>query len=80
MYKAKKKNRVVQIADEKISEYKKLGYSIYDMDGKAVYEPQDDKAKVATLEKENAELKKQIAALQGTAKTTKAKAPKSKSE
>lgn len=63
MLKAKKLNRVVRIPDEKIGEYKELGYSIYDVDGKAIYEPQDDKQRIAELEKENAELKKQIASI-----------------
>lgn len=73
MMKAKKGNRVVRIPDEKIEEYKKLGYTITDMDGNMVYEHVDPaqklkaaEEKVAVLEKENAELKAEIKRLKST--------------
>ena len=72
MMKAKKGNRVVRIPDEKIEEYKKLGYTITDMDGNMVYEHVDPaqklkaaEEKVAALEKENAELRAEIERLKG---------------
>lgn len=62
MYKAKKLNRVVCIPDEKIGEYKELGYSIYEMDGTVVYEHKDDKQIIADLKKQIEALEKQLEA------------------
>lgn len=64
MLKARKKNRVVRIPDEKEDEYKKMGYTITDEEGKVIYEPQNDKQEIAALEKENAGLKEEIVALE----------------
>lgn len=80
MLKARKKNRVLRIPDEKEEEYKKLGYTITDEEGKIIYEPQDDKQKIAALKKENAELKKQIETLSTSAKTTKPQTSKTKTK
>lgn len=76
MYKAKRLNRVVRIPDEKVKEYKELGYSIYSEAGEVVYEPQDDKARIAALEKENEDLKKQIVALSAKGKATSGRSAK----
>lgn len=80
MLKARKKNRVLRIPDEKEEEYKKLGYTITDEEGKIIYEPQDDKQKIAALKKENAELKKQIETLSASAKTTNPQTSKAKTK
>ena len=61
MLKARKRNRIVRIPDEKVGEYKKMGYTITDLDGKTIFEPQDDKATIASLRKEIAVLKQKIA-------------------
>ena len=61
MLKAKKRNRVLRIPDEKIEEYKKMGYTITDEEGNTVFEPQDDKARIAELERENALLRQKNA-------------------
>lgn len=60
MLKAKKKNRVVRIPDEKAGEYKKLGYTISDMEGNTVYQPEDKDATIAALKKENQQLKQKL--------------------
>ena len=60
MLKARKKNRVVRIPDEKAGEYKALGYSIYDMNGNTIYAPEDKDATIATLRKEKARLEERI--------------------
>lgn len=52
MHKARKKNRVLQIADEKVDEYKQMGYAILDEDDKVLWEPEEPKKKVAELEAE----------------------------
>lgn len=54
MFKAAKKNRVLQIPNEKRDEYESLGYTIRDEKGKVLYEPEDKDA-------ENKALKSQIA-------------------
>jgi len=63
MLKARKKNRVIRIPDEKAEEYKSLGYRITDMDGNTVYEPEDKDATIDLLQKENLRLKGEIAEL-----------------
>lgn len=49
MYKARKKNRVLQIADEKVDEYKQMGYTILDEADKTIWAPEDPKRQVAEL-------------------------------
>lgn len=61
MLKARKKNRVVRIPEEKVEEYKKLGYTITDENGNTVYQPEDKDATIAALRKENQQLKQQLA-------------------
>lgn len=61
MLKARKRNRVLRIPDEKLEEYKKMGYTITDEEGNLVFEPQDDQATIAELRRENAALKQKIA-------------------
>ena len=64
MLKARKKNRVIRISDEKAEEYKALGYKVTDMDGNVVCEPEDKDATIATLQQENLRLKAKIAELE----------------
>lgn len=61
MLRARKKNRVVRIPDEKAKEYEKLGYTITDENGNTVYAPEDKDATIAALRKENQKLKQQLA-------------------
>lgn len=61
MLKARKKNRVVRIPDTAAADYKSLGYTLTDENGKIVYEPEDKDATIASLRKENAVLKQKIA-------------------
>ena len=72
MLRAKKGNRVVRIPDEKMDEYKALGYTITDMAGKMIYEHvepskklEEAEKKIAALEKENAALKEELANIAG---------------
>lgn len=51
MYKARKKNRVLQIADEKVDEYKQMGYTILDEADKTIWAPEDPKRQTAELKK-----------------------------
>lgn len=60
MLKAAKRNRVLRIPDEKAAEYKKLGYTITDMDGKVIYEPKDNAKKAEALAAENADLQEKL--------------------
>lgn len=60
MLKAAKKNRVLRIPDEKTAEYKKLGYTITDMAGKVIYEPEDTAKKASVLAAENADLQEKL--------------------
>lgn len=60
MLKATKKNRVLRIPDEKAAEYKKLGYTITDMIGKVIYEPEDTAKKASDLAAENADLQEKL--------------------
>lgn len=73
MYKVEKKNRVLRIPDEKFDEYKKMGYIIRDENDNVLFEPENIKATVEKLKKENDELK---AAIQAQA-TMRAVAPTS---
>ena len=45
MYKARKKNRVLQIADEKVDEYKQMGYTILDEADKTIWAPEIQNAR-----------------------------------
>lgn len=60
MLKARKRNRVLRIPNEKCEEYKKMGYTITDEEGNTVFAPQDDKARIAELERENALLRQKL--------------------
>ena len=77
MLKARKRNRVLRIPDEKVEEYKKMGYTITDEEGNTVFEPQDDKAKIAALERENALLRQKLGEYEvlGVKKTSEAEKP-----
>lgn len=59
MLKARKRNRVVRIPDEKANEYKSLGYSLYNESGEAVYEHVVPAERIRALEEENALLKQE---------------------
>lgn len=61
MLKARKKNRIVRIPEEKADEYKKLGYTLTDEDGNVVYQPEDKDATIFTLKLENSRFKQKIA-------------------
>ena len=63
MLKAKRKNRVVRIPDEKADEYKTLGYAITTMDDRVLSEPEDKGKKIAALQAENAGLRGEKSAL-----------------
>lgn len=73
MLRAVKKNRVLRIPDEKAAEYKKLGYTITDMTGKVIYEPEDIAKKAKILEAENAELREKLSELETENASLKAK-------
>lgn len=60
MLKATKRNRVLRIPDEKAAEYKKLGYTITDMTGNVIYEPEDTAKKASDLAAENADLQEKL--------------------
>ena len=63
---AKKANREIQIAPEKVEEYKKLGYTII-QDGKTIYKPEADAkeltAKLTAAEQASAKKDAEIASL-----------------
>lgn len=79
MYKVRKKNRVLQIADEKVDEYKQMGYAILDEDDKVIWEPEEPKKKVAELLQENEALKAKVAELEAK-KTTSRTSKKAEQE
>lgn len=63
-YFAQKKNRIIQISEEKAEEYSRMGYTITEKNGEVVMEAAiasvaDAKRKIEDLRKENAELKKE---------------------
>ena len=60
MLKAAKKNRVLQIPDEKVEEYMKMGYTIRDLEGNTIWKPENEKEEAEQLRKENGELKAQL--------------------
>lgn len=57
-YFAQKKNRIIQIAEEKAEEYSKMGYVITNNDGEVVVEAAI--TSVADAKKENTELKEKL--------------------
>lgn len=63
MLKAKKGNRVVRIPEEKVDEYKALGYTITDMSGNMIYEHVEPSEKLKAAEKELDTLKKEVSSL-----------------
>ena len=63
MLRAKKGNRVVRIPDEKMDEYKALGYTITDMTGKMIYEHVEPSKKLEEAEKKIAALEGEIDAM-----------------
>lgn len=61
-YFAEKKNRIIQISEEKAEEYSEMGYVIKDKNGEVVAEAavtsvMDAKKEIGILRKKNAELK-----------------------
>ena len=60
MLKARRKNRVIRIPDERMEEYKKLGYSITDENGNTVYQPEDKDTVIASLRAEIQQLKQKL--------------------
>lgn len=59
-YTAQRKNRVIQIAEEKADEYAKMGYQVKDSDGEIIKEPVDTsiegaKETIAKLKAESSE-------------------------
>ena len=49
MLKARRKNRVLRIPDEKMQEYKALGYTITDESGRVLCEPVNKDREIETL-------------------------------
>lgn len=52
-YIAKRKNRIIMIAEDKAEEYAKMGYSVAKLDGEKVADPE-----ITTIEGANAEIDK----------------------
>lgn len=67
MLKAIRKNRVVQIPEERLDDYKKLGYKITTMDDKPVYTPENKDETIAALRRENELLRHENAELREAA-------------
>ena len=67
MLKAIRKNRVVQIPDERMDDYKKLGYTITTMDNKPIYTPENKDETIAALRRENELLRRENAELREAA-------------
>lgn len=64
-YIAKRKNRVIHIAEEKAEEYAKMGYTVKKENGETVFEPEATTLEganitVKILQDENAELKAKL--------------------
>lgn len=64
-YFAQKKNRIIQIAEERAEEYSKMGYVIKDKSGETVMDAAitsvaDAKQEMEALRKENADLKAKL--------------------
>lgn len=83
MLKARRKNRVLRIPDEKMQEYKALGYTIMDKSGRVLCEPENKDREIDTLKakaqadaEKIAGLEHQIEELNAQIETLKAKATK----
>ncbi len=76
MLKAKKGNRVLRIPDEKAKEYKALGYSVYTMDGKTIYENVNPEEQMRKLQAENDALRAENEELKAKLEPTAAKPAK----
>ena len=76
MLKAIKKNRVVQIHDERLDDYKKLGYTITTMDDVVIYKPENKDETIAALRRENEQLRRENAELREAAAKKPAKPKK----
>ena len=77
MLKARLKNRILRIADEKADEYKKLGYTITDMEGNLIFAPEDKDREIAELKRKVAGLEARLAEYEKqTAETSAAKVKK----
>lgn len=57
---AEKANRRVRIPDEKKDEYIGMGYTVKNMDGTVIKEPENPKKAAEALSKENADLKAKL--------------------
>lgn len=64
MLKARKANRVVRIDDTKAEEYRALGYTVTDMEGRLMLTPNDPKYRIMELEQENDQLRARISELE----------------
>lgn len=75
---AEKKNRMLQIPDEKKDEYIRMGYSISTMDGKVVYQHMNQEQKLEFIEAENEKLKAEVEELKFENEKLKAEVEESK--
>ena len=71
MYKARKANRVVRIPDEKVDEYKQLGYTITTPGGTMIYQPEDKDTTIRNLNTEVQQLRQRVAELEAAAAAAK---------
>lgn len=71
MYKARKANRVVRIPDEKVDEYKQLGYTITTPGGTMIYQPEDKDTTIRNLQTEVQQLRQRVAELEAAAAAAK---------
>lgn len=71
MYKARKANRVVRIPDEKVDEYKQLGYTITTPGGTMIYQPEDKDTTIRNLKTEVQQLRQKVAELEAAAAAAK---------
>ena len=71
MYKARKANRVVRIPDEKVDEYKQLGYTITTPGGTMIYQPEDKDTTIRNLTTEVQQLRQRVAELEAAAAAAK---------
>ena len=76
MLKAIQKNRVFRIPDDRLEEYKKLGYEIRTMDNKVVFKPENKDETIAALRRENEQLRRENAELREAAAKKPAKSKK----
>ncbi len=75
---ATKKNRVLNIPDEKADEYMKLGYSISTADGEMIYEHMNQEQKMEFIKVENEKLKAEVEKLKYENEKLKAEIEESK--